>query len=211
MFSEDAFEDLGQGTYRDEERLPGGQPSVLLRDSSRWDKAVDMGMIVQSPGPGVKDGEDAQCATDKARISGELQERLGCGTHEDVVDLDLMAACRVVELMRQGKDDVEVRHAEKLSLPILDPCLGVCAMAFGAGTIEAGVIGIVGPSAGLTDKDLSTEPFGTTIQDILHGHSMPWRHTIPEGIQIGLAILSEDVGHFQHDTADRSRGSLSVD
>jgi len=60
LVSEDRFEDFGEGSNWNEERLFSREPSVILRDASGWNKAVDVGMIIEGPGPGVKNTENAQ-------------------------------------------------------------------------------------------------------------------------------------------------------
>jgi hypothetical protein len=104
---------------------------------------MNMRMIDKRPGPGVQDTQEPDQTAHIMGVHGELDERLCRGAEQDVIEVFLVAADECPQLSGQSKDDMEVGNRQQLLTPLLQPCLGVLVVAFGATAMAARVVGIV--------------------------------------------------------------------
>src|SRR5271163_4696284 len=82
---------------------------------------MDVGMMLQGLSPRVQDGGDAELGAEMPWIGGDGDERLGCRAHQDGIDPSLVLESDLGRRRRQGEDDVEVGHGQKLGLPCGEP------------------------------------------------------------------------------------------
>src|SRR5271157_3227888 len=69
------------------ERVAGVDPvGVIQRESTRWDHAMDMGMMLQPLIPGMKHAEEADLGSKVPGIAGDLEQSCGAGVKQQVVD-----------------------------------------------------------------------------------------------------------------------------
>mgnify|MGYP006178401063 CR=1 FL=1 len=83
----------GQGLDRNEEALAGRKPvAAVLGHAAAADQAMDMRVVKELLGPGMKHGEHADGGADEARIAGKLDDRLGGRLHQQGVAVALVGA-----------------------------------------------------------------------------------------------------------------------
>ena len=69
------------------ERVAGVDPvGVIQRESTGWDHAMDMGMMLEPLIPGVEHAEESDLGSQVPGIAGDLQQGGGAGVKEQVVD-----------------------------------------------------------------------------------------------------------------------------
>ncbi len=72
----------------------------------------------QRRAPGVQHGGEADLGAEVLRIGGDGDQGLGGGLEQDGVDLGLVVVGDVGDRLRQGEDEVEVRHRQQLRLAL---------------------------------------------------------------------------------------------
>jgi hypothetical protein len=98
---------------------------------------------VQSEGlsPGVQNGKESQLGAEMLRIGGNLKHGLSASAEEQIVEQPWMALTERVQLVGQGKDDVEVGYAEQILFAPYEPALPRLCLALGTVPVATGVIG----------------------------------------------------------------------
>ena len=82
----------GEGFDRDEEALAGRKPvAAVLGNAAAADQAMDMRVVKELLGPGMKHGEYTNGGADEAGIAGKLDDRLGRRLHQQSVAVALVA------------------------------------------------------------------------------------------------------------------------
>jgi hypothetical protein len=71
---------------------------------------------------------------------GKLQHRLPYGTKEQVIHSRRVVKEYAVELVRNGKNYMEIRHRKQVPLTVFYPCFPMCILAFRAMTVAATVV-----------------------------------------------------------------------
>jgi hypothetical protein len=99
-----------------------------------------MWMIDEGPGPGVEDAEDSNEPPDIMWVCRELDERLGRGAEQNIVQVLLVAADQLPQFLGQGQDDMKVGDWQEFLPPLCQPHLGVMTVALGATPVAAGVV-----------------------------------------------------------------------
>ena len=89
--------------------------------------------------PGVQDGNEAQFST--KLVLAEAKQGLGDGLEQDVEHHGLVTKDHGVELVGQGKDEVEVLCGQKLRLSRLKPAFPWYVLTGGAVSVTAAMIG----------------------------------------------------------------------
>lgn len=70
-----------------EELLPGPDPAgVVWGQTTGWDDAVHVGMSLQVLSPSVQHRQETDLGSQMFGVSSNLQQRLGTGAHEQVVN-----------------------------------------------------------------------------------------------------------------------------
>ena len=89
-----AAEDTAEHADRQKEGAPGGDPAgVIRRQTTGGQYAVDMGMKLQALIPAVEHAEEAYLGPKMPRIASDLQQGLGAGMKEQVVNQPLVLQC----------------------------------------------------------------------------------------------------------------------
>ena len=101
---------------------------------------MDMRMQQQVLSPGVQDAEKADLCSQMFRIGGDLQQRGGTAAKQCVIELSLVVEAKQVQLVRERKDNVELRDLHQFSLPGGEPALSGLCLALGAVPVAAAVI-----------------------------------------------------------------------
>jgi hypothetical protein len=76
-------------------------------------------------------------------VRSQLNERLGGGTEQDIVEVLLMLTEDLTQLLRDGEDHVKVGDRQELLSPLRAPHLGGLLMTFRATAVAARVVDVV--------------------------------------------------------------------
>jgi hypothetical protein len=89
-------------------------------------------------------------------VRGKLDERLGHGADQDVVEVLLMTTDNLPSLVGHGEDDMKVGDRQEFLTSFCQPGFGVLVVAFGASAVAAGVVGIVLLTTVVTRQQVAT-------------------------------------------------------
>jgi hypothetical protein len=99
-----------------------------------------MGVKVELLAPGMEHGEPADLCAEMLGVPGDVLKRLGDGAKEEPVEQARVLQRQGTQVVRQGKDPMDVWRVEHLALPGREPRGLGRAMAFGAAPVAARVI-----------------------------------------------------------------------
>jgi len=119
---------------------PGG---TVLGQTAGGHEEVGVGMVLQSSGPGVEDGEDAGRAAHPGTILGELKDRGGGFAEQRGVDEALVRSGERTELLgkREGEEVVVARQEPVAQL--FEPPVGAVVLALGTVAVATGVVAVL--------------------------------------------------------------------
>ena len=138
LAAKDAAEDLDG----EEERILGMNPAgVAWIETAGGNNAVEMRMQSQVLSPGVQNAEEADLGSEVLGVGGNLKHGLGGGAEEQIIEQPWIALTERVQLVGQGKDDVEVRYAEQVLFASCQPTVTCLRLAFGTVSVATGIIG----------------------------------------------------------------------
>jgi hypothetical protein len=192
-------EDDRESRQRDEKarmfRIP---PGAVGSDSAGGDQEVDVRMIKQRPGPGMKDAQDAGHGTEVGRIARELEDGGRCALHEDGVEQFLMGACQRAEIGgKSGREQVVGARQKPVPLPV-EPFLGLLALALGTMTILAGVIAVVGLATAITTQEMTSEVRGTAMLEVGQDLLVTGQDARAEALPVLSCMEAEDLRQLWH-------------
>jgi hypothetical protein len=98
--------------------------------------------------PGMQYRKEANVGSQVARIPGYLEQGLGTGAKQEVIEDLLVLQRQWGELVRESKDNMDIGNRQKFILPSYDPfvtsaVLTLRAMAIAAAVIRGGAIAAV--------------------------------------------------------------------
>ena len=195
---------LGQSLGWNQEAVARGIPIVaIVRDAAAGDQAVDMGVVVELLSPGMQNGHHANGGADVLWITGDLDDGVGGGFHQEGVAVALVGAQYVSEFLGHRDSDVEIAARQHLELARRKPALGLISMAFGTAPVLAGMIGIDLGAALLAAPEVAAERFGAAGYDVGDGAPMRRQHRRAPfaGImsrQVVVREAAEDVRNLDH-------------
>jgi hypothetical protein len=157
---------------------------------------MQMRMMHQIGPPTVQDGEKANLRAQVLGIGGYGTQGLGRGLKEDVIDHLLVLVSDRGNLVRNGKDDVEVLAVEKFRLAVFDPLGAGQRLAFWAMPIAARTVANALLAALIALFDLSSESCRPAQFDGSHDAPLRCGHGRAMLVSISFAVTAEDIRHF---------------
>jgi hypothetical protein len=137
-----AAEDAAEDFDGEEEGILGMNPAgVAWVETAGGNDAVEMRMQSQVLSPGVQDAEEADLGSEVLGVGGNLKHGLSGGAEEQIIEQPWIALTERVQVVGQGKDDVEVRYAEQVLFAPCEPALTRLGLALGTVPVATGVIG----------------------------------------------------------------------
>jgi hypothetical protein len=110
------------------------------RDTSGRNDTVEVRMSQQVLSPGMQDRKEANVCPEVARIAGHLEQGLGTGAEQEVIEDLLVLQRQWGELVRQSKDNMDIGDGQKFVLTSHGPFIASAALALWAMAIAATVI-----------------------------------------------------------------------
>ena len=138
LAAKDAAEDLDG----EEERILGMNPAgVAWVETAGGNDAVEMRMRSEVLSPGVQNAEEADLGSEVLGVGRNFKHGLSAGAEKQIVEQPWVALTERVQLVGQGKDDVEVGHDEQILFAPCEPALASLSLALGTVAVATGVIG----------------------------------------------------------------------
>src|SRR6266699_3811463 len=88
----------------------------------------------------MQDRKEADVGRQVARISGYLEQGLGTGAEQEVIENFFVLQRQWGELVRESEDNVDIGDGQKFTLPSHDPPVASATLTLGAMAIAATVI-----------------------------------------------------------------------
>jgi hypothetical protein len=171
---------------------------------------MDMGMVEECPGPGVKDRDHAYFAAEITGIGCEFCEGATGRFDKDGVENPLMRPKQGAEFRRKGEDEVKVGNREEFLTSFLKPVLLISVLALGAAAILAGMVGITNMGAVIALGDVTAQGLCAALTDIAKRPPMAREHGIAEAVEVLVTVEAKDVCDLGHEPYQRSAMSRSM-
>ena len=157
-----APEESAEYAHRQEETRSAGDPTgVVEGEPTGGNEAMQVRMVAQVLAPGMEYGEHSDAGTEMAWISGDLQQGLGGGAKQQVVEQALIAECKRCQLLRQGEDHVRIGHRQQAGRLSGEPAIASCGLTLGTMPVAAREIADVLIRTGVALLQMSAEGGGT--------------------------------------------------
>ena len=114
--------------------------TVIGRESTCRNGAVNVGMQKQVLSPGVQDADHADLGAQVVAIDGDLQQGLSAGGKQQVVEQTRVLQSQHIEFVRHSEHDMEVAGGQEFALAGRQPALARLRLALGAVPISARVV-----------------------------------------------------------------------
>lgn len=166
---------------------------------------MDVRVITEVSGPGLKDAEEADVSAEESGIECAAGESLRGSAKEGVVELSLVGKGDGVEFFGESKGGEEVGDEEEATLLMLNPVGGGIILALGTVTIVAGVITVPVLVAVGALEELAAEFRGAAAGDIAKRLAMAGKERGGKAVTIVLPEEADDVGQFDRHGQGRKR------
>jgi hypothetical protein len=142
FITELGLKDDGESSDGEIEVNSGGVPEAIGgREGATGDDVMDMGVILQSTPPGVKDPEESwKISTDVILIQGEFFDSLGGGLEQGRVSDPLVLSDEAAQILRDRKGEQEMVTGELPFDLFFEPLSGLMILTGGAMAIATGAI-----------------------------------------------------------------------
>ena len=147
--------------------------------------------------------EDSDKADPAEMLPGKFGKRLGRRFEKHVIDDLAVSQGKGFELVRQGKDDMEIRDREELPSSCLDPLLFPEELALRTMPVPARVVGYLHVAALLAL--VHVPPIGRPANLYCMHDAEPVQGELM-GFSVRGAVAAEDIGHFRHEGLTLDRG-----
>jgi len=122
-----------------EEPMRRVYPSGTIEgQTSGGNDVVYVGMNLEVLSPGMEHAKESDVGSQVLWIASEFKQRSGTGAEEQIVEQPFVLEDQSAEFVRQGEDDVEVRHGQQLSRTRGQPLGARVPLALGTVPIAAG-------------------------------------------------------------------------
>ncbi len=183
--------------YADGQEEPGsaGDPARTVgSEAATGDQTVDVRMVLEGLAPGVQHRQEAEFGTEVPGIGADRRQRFRGGAEQDGVEDPLVLQCDGSDLVRQGKDDVEVLDREDLLLSVRHPGGTGQLLALGAVAVATRVVGDALVATGVAALDVTAAGRGAAGDDVIeHASFGAGEPAVALGDEAG-PVRSHDVG-----------------
>src|SRR5271165_1236310 len=137
-----APEQSAEYAHRQEEARSASDPAGMIKgEPPGWDQAMQVRMVAQILAPGMEHGKHSDACTEMARISSDREQGFRGGAKQQVVEQALIAECKRCQLLRQGEDDVGIRHRQQAGGLPAEPAIASRRLTLGTMPVAAREIG----------------------------------------------------------------------
>jgi hypothetical protein len=187
--TEPTADHLREGPDRHEGRLASRPPRLVVnRDPTGWHPTVHVWMVGKGPGPGGQHTQHPAQATHVRRVRGTRDARLSRRSDQDVVEVLLVLADALPQLLGQGADDLTGGDPQAFLTPCCQPGFGCVAVAFRTTSMAAGMVAIGLLPAVVTRSQVATEGFAPAVDPIGHRPPLTGQPRLPNAVQVVAAL-----------------------
>jgi hypothetical protein len=158
---------------------------------------MNMGVVVQLTGPGVKDAEQTQWAAEELGFGGHGLKGGSGLFKEEVQEVLLLGIAESTQLLGQSKGDQEVGHRKDPCLLFLTPASRRGLPASGASSMLTGMVGQMAMTAG-TMIEMSPPLFGAAREDGPDRCFLRRQDLGTKLLAIGWPMTAQHCGKFDH-------------
>eukprot|EP01137_Pigoraptor_chileana_P001305 Opistho-2@38753 len=169
---------------------------------------MHMRVVRHRRSPGVQHGGDADPSAKVLGIGSDGQHRRRSRPEQEIIDHRLVVERDVGDLGWQGEDDVEVADREQIGLSRLEPRARGGALALGAVTVAAAVVGDAPMSAVFACLDMAPKRRGPALLDRRHDLELLETEMPGMGSPIRGTSAAEDIGDLERGLHWLSRAAL---
>jgi hypothetical protein len=158
--------------------------------ASRRQDTVEMGVMVELLAPGMEHGEPADLCAEMRGVPGDVLKRLGDRAKKEPIEQTRVLQRQGTQVVRQGKDPMDVWRVEHLALPGREPRGLGRAMAFGAAPVAARVIRLHFVPTVVALGDMSAQSGRATQRDRAQCPVLRPREGVPIALEKDVAMLA---------------------
>jgi hypothetical protein len=130
--------DPAQHPHGKEERVAGFNPgSVIGRQSTGWNNAMNVWMVFEFLIPGVQHAEETDISTEVLGIAGDFKQGFGTGAEQQTVNDLLVLQGQWSEQVRQRENNMGVARGKEFLPTGGPPAFARVALAFWAVPVSA--------------------------------------------------------------------------
>jgi hypothetical protein len=183
----------------EKEARAGWDPvGVMERQPTGGDDTMDMGMKLELLIPGMQHAEEADLGPEMSGRARDLEEGVGTGAEQQMVDHSLVVESQSCQLRRLGEDHMDVGAGEQFPTPCLQPVFPGPGLTFGAMAITTAVVGDGGAvSAAGTFIDMSAEGGGATARNGQQDFAVSPADPVAAALEESGSGRADQVGHLQ--------------
>src|SRR6266851_7542564 len=158
---------------------------------------MEVGMSQQVLSPGMQDRKEANVCPEVARIAGHLEQGLGTGAEQEVIEDLLVLQRQWGELVRESEDNMDIGDGQKFVLTSHNPLVASAALTFRAMAITATVIrgGAIATARALIA--MPAECSGTAASDRAQYFAMGPMEPAEVAVDEAIALGANDIGHLE--------------
>lgn len=112
------------------------------RECAAGDQGMHVNMLRERLTPSVEDKRGTDLSTEPARVSAELQQRLGRGRKQQSIDQARVPLGQRIELMRQREHHMKIRRCNQVTPTSLKPAFLRSSLTLRAMAVPTGMIGV---------------------------------------------------------------------
>ena len=184
-------------------RAPADPTAAVRRQGPARDETVDVEVLGEGLAPRVKDGGDADRATEMARIAAEGEEGLGGGAEQQGVDHARIALREGIERVGEREDHMKVWNREQLGAARVEPPGTRLGLARGTVAIATGVVRDPRGATLVTPLPMPAQQGGVASRDRAQRQRLDRRE--PMRVAIRIAVGTHKVREGEADRRDRGR------
>ncbi len=190
--------DPAQHLHRKEERVARFDPgSVIRRQPTGWNNAMNVRMVLEFLTPGVQHAEETDISAEVLGIAGNFKQCFGAGAEKQTVDDLLVLQGQWSEQVRQRENKMGIARGKEFLLAVRQPTFARAALAFWAVPVSARVVRDGAVSAAGAFIDVATERRRAATfdgsQDFSMARCQPPVATLDEVRSRG----ANEIGHLQ--------------
>src|SRR5215831_12991221 len=190
--------DATEHAHRQEEGIARVDPArVVGRKTSGGNQTMQVRMEQQVLTPTVQHGKEADLSAEMFGIRRNLEQGLGGGVEQKIVEDLLVDQGQTPEMMRDREDDVNIRDRQQFALPGSNPTVARPTLTLGAMAIATTIKGEGAIAAARTLVTMSAQCRGATACDGQEHFAMAPVNPAATGADKAIALCANDIGHLQ--------------
>src|SRR5215469_16417942 len=145
----------------------------------------------------MEDRKEANRGAQVLGIGGYLQQGLGTGVEQKVIEELLVLQYQLGKLLRQSEDDMDIGDRQEFVLTSRDPAITSPILALGAMAITAAVVGDGLIATARAMVAMSTQGCGTATSNGLEHFAVSPVDPAAVVLDEAIVLCANDIGHLE--------------